>query len=60
MNRGNLNIQICIYPFLDGGIYLTFSKREKMIRVSIALIDLRLWWDGKRMVAGIPPAEVTQ
>jgi hypothetical protein len=41
----NLNIQVCFYPLFNGGLYLTFSWSMKMLRVSLGVIDFRLWWD---------------
>jgi hypothetical protein len=44
--RPHLNIQVCIYPFFDGGIYINIGRGplNRLVRVSLAVIDLRLWW----------------
>lgn len=42
--RSYLNIQLCLYPFLDAGIYFNLVPSMLMVRVAFLFVDLRLWW----------------
>ena len=44
--RSHLNLQVCIFPFFDGGFYITGpTKYMRMVRISLGFIDFRIWWD---------------
>lgn len=46
--RPNVNIQICFYPYFNGGFYLSgsfFKPMNRMMRLSLGFIDFRLWFD---------------
>lgn len=51
-----LNLQVCLYPFGNGGIYFTLGHgpMNRMVRLSLAFFDVRLWWQGHG--AGVPVA----
>ena len=44
--RPHLNIQLCLYPFLDGGLYFAGPHGPLNLcwRVGLVFIDLRVWW----------------
>ncbi len=53
--RSNLNFQVCIFPFFDGGFYVTGpTKFMRMVRISLGFIDFRIWWDSHGTVAAGP------
>lgn len=43
-----LNIQVNIFPLFNGGLYVTVGQGSlnRMIRVGLLFIDLRLWLQG--------------
>lgn len=46
----SLQFQLCIYPFFDGGFYLTIGHGQlnRMIRLGIGVADFRIWLDDRR------------
>jgi hypothetical protein len=50
LNTCSLQFQLCIYPFFDGGFFLTIGKGplNRMIRLGMGFADFRIWWDDRR------------
>ena len=42
-----LNLQLCIYPWCDGGFYYSLNRRALMFRFALGFIDFRIWWDNR-------------
>jgi hypothetical protein len=53
----SLQFQLCLYPFFDGGFYLSgpYGPLNRAVRISLGVIDFRIWWDDRR---GMIPYEV--
>jgi hypothetical protein len=41
----HLGLQVCFYPKFDGGFYLNGPHHRNLVfRISLGVIDFRLWW----------------
>lgn len=61
-SKVTLQFQLCFYPFFDGGFYVTgpHGALNRMVRVSLGVIDFRIWWDDRRhfkpdLISSPPP-----
>ena len=48
-----LNLQCCIYPLFNGGLYFARPKGSLNFRASLGFIDFRVWWMGSHVP--LPP-----
>lgn len=50
MPKCSLQFQLCFYPFFDGGFYCSgpCGPLTRMVRVSLGVVDFRIWWDDRR------------
>lgn len=46
MHRSHLNLQVCVYPYFDGGFYISgpHGPLNRMARIGLGVIDFRIWW----------------
>jgi hypothetical protein len=44
--RSHLNVQVCLHPFLDAGVYFNLStdRLNRFLRAALFVVDVRLWW----------------
>lgn len=45
----SLQFQFCLFPFWDGGLYLTVNPAMLMLRISLCVIDFRVWLNIRRI-----------